>query len=289
LTSQKAAIIATLFLLITLATTGCSQEARWAGQNDATFAAMNLIESNSFCTADHLSPTTTSFFVLLTTGLLTGLSHCVGMCGPLVGAFAMRRRAERRELSTPLVLFQLGRLSTYLLLGALLGTTGYVLASFIREWQGFISVGLGLTLALLGLSLLGLLPLQHWLTSVTLTRTVSGWIKRLNGSNHPAAPFGLGLTNGLLPCGPIYAMSLLAATSGDPVKGAGIMLIFGLGTLPAMLGVGLSLSHLSLQVRRGLYRVAAVLVVLVGLQLALRGLALSGQVPHAALGSVMLW
>lgn len=278
-----------LLLLALLATTSCSQDIAWAGQNRATFAAMNLIEADNLCTADHLNTTTASFFVLLGAGLLTGLSHCVGMCGPLVGAFVMRRRAERRELSTPLVLFQLGRLTTYLLLGAILGTAGYVLASLIREWQGVLSIGLGLLLALLGLSLLGLLPLQHWLTSAAVTRTVAGWIKRLNGSNHPAAPFGLGLANGLLPCGPIYAMSLLAATSGDPVKGAAIMLIFGLGTLPAMLGIGLSISHLSVRLRSGLFRVAAVLVVLVGLQLALRGLALSGQVPHAALGSVMLW
>ena len=286
----KAGVLGGVILLsLLLTTTACNYEAEWAGQNRATFAAMNLIEPNSTCTTDHLSTTTASFFVLLTTGLLTGLSHCVGMCGPLVGAFAMRRRAERQEVSTPLVLFQMGRLTTYVLMGAVLGTTGYFLASIIRDWQGIISLSLGLLLALMGLSLLGLLPVQHWLTSVALTRTVSGWMKRLTNSSHPAAPFGLGLANGLLPCGPIYAMSLLAATSGNPLKGATIMLIFGLGTLPAMLGMGLSISHLSLRVRSGLYRVAAILVVIVGVQLALRGLALSGQVSHAAIGGVMLW
>jgi hypothetical protein len=82
---------------------------------------------------------------------------------------------------------------------------------------------------------------------------------------------------------------LVAATSGDALKGASIMLVFGLGTLPAMLGVGLSASMLSVRWRSGLYRVAALLVVLVGVQLALRGLAAGGQIPHAALGSVMLW
>ena len=286
---QKGGVLAGLFIVLLLATTACSQETSWAGRNQATFAAMNLIESNRTCTAEHLSTTSTSFFMLLATGLLTGLSHCVGMCGPLVGAFAMRRRAVRQELSTPLVLFQLGRLTTYVLLGAVLGTTGYLLASFIRDWQALVSVALRLLLALLGLSLLGLLPLQHWLTSITWSRTVSGWMKRLTESNHPVAPFGLGLANGLLPCGPIYAISLLAATSGDPLKGATIMLIFGLGTLPAMLGLGLSISKLSLRVRSGLYRVAAVLVVLVGVQLTLRGLALSGQVAHGAIGRVMLW
>jgi sulfite exporter TauE/SafE len=285
---RKVSLVGVVLTVLLLITTACNREAEWSGQSQATFAAMNLLAPASVCSTDHIA-TGSSFFILLTTGLLTGLSHCVGMCGPLVSAFAMRRRAERQEVSTPLVLFQLGRLTTYVLLGAILGATGYVLAAVIRDWQGVIAIFLGLLMALLGLSLLGLLPVQHWLTSVALTRTVSGWMKRLVNSTHPAAPFGLGLTNGLLPCGPIYAMSLLAATSGNPLKGAGLMLIFGLGTLPAMLGMGLSVSHLSLRVRSGLYRVAAILVVLVGVQLALRGLALNGQVSHAALGSMMLW
>ncbi len=274
-------------IIITL--TGCAAEPEWAGQNQATFAAMNLIDPDSVCTVDHANTATASFTVLLTTGLFTGLSHCAGMCGPLVSAFAMRRRTQRQEVSTPLALFQLGRLTTYTLLGALFGMTGYLLAALIQQWQGVISIGLGLLMAMMGLSLLGVLPVQHWLTSVAFTRTVSNWIKRLTNSDHSAAPFGLGMANGLLPCGPIYAMVMLAATSGDPVKGAGIMLLFGLGTLPAMLGIGLSVSQLSLKIRHGLYRVAAILVVLVGVQLALRGLALNGQVAHAAIGSVMLW
>ena len=230
-----------------------------------------------------------SFFVLLSAGLLTGLSHCVGMCGPLVGAFALRRRAAGQEISTPLVLFQLGRLTTYLLLGLILGTTGYALAAVIRDWQGLISIVLGFLMLLLGLSLLGLVPLQHWILSTALARAVTGSMKPLMTSSHLAAPLALGLTNGLLPCGPVYAMALLAAMSGDPLKGASIMLIFGLGTLPAMLGLGYSASLLSVRLRSNLYRLAAILVVIVGLQLSLRGLAVSGQISHAAIGSVMLW
>ena len=84
-------------------------------------------------------------------------------------------------------------------------------------------------------------------------------------------------------------MALLAAVSGNPFRGAGLMLIFGLGTLPAMLGFGFSATLLSLTWRSQLYRVAAILVVLVGLQLTMRGLALGGQISHAAIGRVMLW
>lgn len=278
-----------IIIALLLTTTACAAEASWAGQSQASFAAMNLFNPAAACTTDHLQSSTAGFVVLLTTGLLTGLSHCVGMCGPLVSAFTLRRRANRQELSTPLVLYQLGRLTTYMTLGTILGAAGYFLTAIIRQWQGVMAVGLGVMMALMGLNLLGLLPLPPHLTSTRFAGAVAGQIKRLTGSHHPAAPFGLGLANGLLPCGPIYALGLLAATSGDPLRGAGVMLIFGLGTLPAMLGVGLSVSMVGLKVRRGLYRLAAGLVVLVGMQLALRGLALSGQVAHAAVGGVMLW
>jgi len=286
----KARISCSAGLILTiLAVSACTQTAGWANQNHATLAAMNLVDSGSVCTAAGPAPTSSSFIVLVGAGLLTGLSHCVGMCGPLVGAFAMRRRTAGQEISTPLVLFQMGRLTTYVLLGALVGGAGYVLASAIRDWQGLLSVGLGLLMALLGLSLLGLLPLQRWISALAPTRVVSGYMKQLLTSNHAAAPFGLGLANGLLPCGPVYAMALLAAMSGDPLRGASVMLIFGLGTLPTMLGLGFSTSLLSLGLRSNLYRAAALLVVLVGLQLAMRGLAVSGQISHAAIGGVMLW
>lgn len=271
-----------------LVTAACSQQTHWPAQHQATFGAMSLIDPNSICSVDPLT-SSSSFWVLLSAGLLTGLSHCVGMCGPLVGAFTLRRRAERQEISTPLVLFQMGRLTTYLALGAIMGGIGYFLAALIQDWQTLLSISLGLLMALLGLGLLGFLPLQRWLASVTLARLVSSWLKRLLAANQPFAPFGLGLANGLLPCGPVYAMSLLAALSGSPLKGASIMLIFGLGTLPALLGFGLSVSLLSLRLRSQLYRIAALLVVMVGLQLILRGLALEGQIAHAAIGGVMLW
>ncbi|RME50442.1 MAG: sulfite exporter TauE/SafE family protein [Caldilineae bacterium] len=236
-----------------------------------------------------LSPSA-GFFLLLTAGLLTGLSHCAGMCGPLVSAFALRRRAARQEVAAPLAMFQLGRLTTYALLGAAMGAVGGVVnvAAALRGWQGVLSVGLGAAMVALGLGLMGGLPARR-LESAALARAVTRRIGRLLTAEHPAAPFGLGLANGLLPCGPVYAMSLLAAATGNPARGALAMFVFGLGTLPAMLGIGLSASALGARLRRGLFRAAALLVVLVGLQLALRGLAMNGLIAHTHLGGVMLW
>ncbi|MCB0211428.1 MAG: sulfite exporter TauE/SafE family protein [Anaerolineae bacterium] len=275
--------------LVMLGASACSQEPHWSSHNQAALAALDIVDAGSVCTIDHAATMASSFFVLLGAGLLTGFSHCIGMCGPLVSAFAMRRRAERRELSTPLVLFQTGRLITYGLLGLAAGVLGSVLVAVVRDWQGAFSVGLGVLVVLLGLGLLGLFPLQRWIASLAPAQAIGRGIKYWLDSNHPAAPLGLGMANGLLPCGPVYAMALLAATSGDPLRGASLMLIFGLGTLPPMLGFGFSASLLSLQLRGYLYRTAAVLVMVVGVQLTLRGLALYGHIPHSSLGSVMLW
>ena len=201
----------------------------------------------------------------------------------------MRQRATRQEISTPLVLYQTGRLTTYMLLGAIVGGVGAVFAAFIHAWQGILSVALGFSAVLLGLGLLGLFPIQAWLASVMPLQRVSQWIRNSMTSPHPARPFALGLANGLLPCGPVYAMVLLAALSGNPLQGASFMFIFGLGTLPVMLGFGLSSMLLSYRLRRHLYHVAALLVVVVGLQLTLRGLALHGQIPHTSIVGIMLW
>jgi sulfite exporter TauE/SafE len=237
----------------------------------------------------HMATTSLSFFALLGAGLFTGLSHCVGMCGPLVSAFVLRRQATGQELWTPLILFQMGRLTTYTLWGATVGGMGAVLAAALRPWQGVFSMAVGLLIILIGLGLSNVLPLQGWMVSLAPARFASRWMKRWLASSHPAAPLALGLANGLLPCGAVYAMTLLAAMSGDPLQGASLMLIFGFGTLPAMLGFGYTAALLSLRLRTHLFRVAALVVMVVGVQLALRGLALNGHIPHTGLGGVMLW
>jgi sulfite exporter TauE/SafE len=256
-------------------------------QHGAAFAAIQLLDKA--CTIDPAMGSGSRFFVLLSAGLLTGFSHCVGMCGPLAGTFAAHRRSARKEVSSALVLFQSGRLATYLILGAVVGGLGRVFMTIAYEWQILFSIILGLFVSLVGLGLWGLLPIQRWMASMKWAYLVSGWLKQLIVADHPAAPFGLGLANGLLPCGPVYALSLVAAVAGSSLAGALVMFVFGLGTLPAMFGFGFSASLLGRHLRGNLYRVAATLVVLMGLQLTLRGLALGGQISHVTIGSIMLW
>ncbi len=233
----------------------------------------------------------TTFIILLTTGFLTGLSHCTGMCGPLVSAFSVQQKMMKASVASPLLMYQCGRISTYVLIGLIVATIGssLQLTALGQGWQVGLSVFVGLMMLTIGLNLMGVFSSLRWLESARLAKWAGERIRQLMISTHPLAPFGLGMANGMLPCGPVYAMALLAATSKSPLQGGLIMLLFGLGTLPAMLSMGFAFAKLGVTFRKRLFRFAAGLIVLVGLQQILRGLALAGLLGHLHIGSVMIW
>ena len=233
----------------------------------------------------------TTFLILLTTGFFTGLSHCAGMCGSLVSAFSIQQKQMKGSVTSPLLLYQCGRISTYVLIGLITATIGssLQLTALGQGWQVGLSVFVGLMMLTIGLNLMGVFRGLRWLESASLAKWVGERIRRLMVAAHPAAPYGLGMANGMLPCGPVYAMALLAATSESPLRGGLIMLFFGLGTLPAMLSMGFIFAKLSVAVRLRLYRFAATLIILVGVQQVLRGLALADLLDHFHIGAVMIW
>ncbi len=169
------------------------------------------------------------WFVFLA-GLL-GSAHCVGMCGGFVLALAHGDAARRWPRQAA---YHAGRIGTYTLLGALAGTLGYALF-LMRGFQVGLSIGLGTVLVVAGLSLCGVLqklvPLDRLPIPAALTRLVT-WLVQRPGAG-PA--FGLGLANGLLPCGLVLAVLVPAAAAGSAPGGALRMLAFGLGTVPALL------------------------------------------------------
>lgn len=251
---------------------------------------LSLFGPGDICGLPSVS-TSSSFLMLLLAGLFAGFSHCVGMCGPLVTTFMLRRKPSSRDTLTPMVMYQTGRLTTYTTLGALMGVFSWVVRINVMDsgWQGTLSVLIGALMLLTGLSLWGALPWLRWLESARFAGPMSRWMRGFIQSSHPMAPFLMGLGNGLLPCGAVYAMAVVAATSGDPIRGAMIMFAFGLGTLPAMFGISFVAKRLSLGLRSHLYRFASAMVMAVGMQLTLRGLAIAGTVPHFSLSGAALW
>ncbi len=237
----------------------------------------------------------TSLWTLLLMGLLGSLGHCVGMCTPVT--LLLSRPAQQSPTTPPsrtwVFLLHLGRLTTYAGLGAVAGLLGHALQQAtrnLRPLQGGLALLIAAVLLYSGLALGGWLPSLETLWSGGIRR----WGRAVRKVSHITAPkpihaYGLGLLWGLLPCGLVYAALLLAGATGQPFQGALAMFLFGLGTVPAMVGMGwLALRHDF--TRRGVWRYAmATLFLLFGLQMTLRGLAAWGWVAHFHVGGFMLW
>lgn len=174
---------------------------------------------------------------------LAGSVHCLGMCGGIAAAAGMRAQDGGPGAILPGVVFNLGRVTAYALLGGLVGAL--VGAAFGHVSVRPFAIGLRMLAALLmgimGLSLLtgrDLLSLERlggraW----ARIRPLAGRALELAGT----ARFGaLGLLWGFLPCGLVYSALALAATSGSGATGAATMLAFGAGTLPSMLAATLA-------------------------------------------------
>jgi sulfite exporter TauE/SafE len=225
---------------------------------------------------------------LFLSGFLGSLGHCLGMCGPLVTMFGVQFRARRFAGVPYHLVYHAGRLGVYTLFGALVGGAGSALGlgSSLGKMAGTVSLLLGLGVVLLGLGYLGWLPLGRIEGAGDWLGRAMSWALQQGSS---ARVLALGGLNGLLPCGLVYSALLMAASTGGLLMGAAGMTVFGLGTLPALLVMGVGAGALSARVRQAFVRVAGVLIVIVGVQLVLRGLAGWGAVPHLHLGKVMLW
>ena len=185
-------------------------------------------------------------------GLLGGI-HCVGMCGGIVGALSLGARTQGRSGALALLPLQLaynlGRITSYTLAGALIGGLGAVLTGLLPLYlaQRVLYAAAALVMILLGLYLGG------WWRGVArieqagaiLWRRLEPIGRRWLPVRRPAQAFGLGLVWGWLPCGLVYSVLVWAATAGTAFQGALLLLAFGLGTLPNLMAMGLAAGALA--------------------------------------------
>lgn len=222
-------------------------------------------------------------------GVTTSLGHCIGMCGPLISTFSLaqgRTDSRVRGLLPALLVYHLGRVNSYALLGLLFG----LLATAARhsgpatEVRGVLFLVSGLLMMLMGLGLRGWLPTGRIVESSRLGRLVSGRFMALVGTRSMTGRYLLGMANGFLPCGPVYAVAAAALASATPLHGAGTMAAFGAGTIPVLVVVGLGAGRLAPAVQRRFNLVAAGLVFLVGLEFLFRAGKLFGLVSEIKWG-----
>ncbi len=181
----------------------------------------------------------TNLFAAFLTGLLGG-THCVGMCGGIVAAMSFQGNVRQ-----PFVFhlgYSVGRMASYATLGALVGLIGSAafLSDSLYPLQRGLYVLAQVVLILLGLYLAGLNQsirlLEH--AGSAVWRRVQPLLGRVMPVRNLAQAVAAGALWGWLPCGLVYSVLVMALSAGSAPQGAGLLLAFGLGTLPNLLLMG---------------------------------------------------
>lgn len=227
-------------------------------------------------------------YAVLLIGFLGGFSHCIGMCGGFVATYSLKLaqdstpgRSWFRTQLFPHLLYNSGRVLTYTLLGEVFGLLGMTLGSLVafKSFQGGLMIFAGIVMIFMGLDFAGLFPAlpQNTFWGVNKFKSlVHSMLNRVNSGNI----FGLGFVMGFLPCGMVYAVAAKAAATQSIWQGGLTMLVFGIGTFPAMVLTGIAASLVSSRLQSTLYKIAAILVIVLGVLTVSKGYQkLIGQAP----------
>lgn len=210
---------------------------------------------------------------MLGSGLLGGLGHCIGMCGPVVATYSF---SLRQQSVAPHLLYNLGRITTYGILGGLVGLTGSF-AGVVRSIERFQNITLGTVgtvMILMALGIAGWLPFpKNKRNGNPLSDAVAGAIKFISGARAVGTYFPMGLLLGFMPCGLLYTALIGAAGAGVEagshaegfLRGMLMLFIFGLGTTPSMLLLGKIVSVRNEWLRSRFYKGAAVIMIVMGI------------------------
>jgi sulfite exporter TauE/SafE/copper chaperone CopZ len=255
----------------------------------------------NYLVPSRLADTDMSYWFLFVIGLFTSV-HCVAMCGginlsqclPRGGAAgidtaksdagsggknkkkaktaaAPARSDDRFAILRPSILYNLGRVISYTIVGFAAGAVGSAVTFSITA-QGVLKLVAGVFMILMGISMLDLFPWARRLVP-RMPKFVSGKVRE---GARDKGPLIVGLLNGLMPCGPLQAVQLYALSTGSPVKGAISMLLFSLGTVPLMFGLGTFSSAAGKKYTRKVMTAGAVMVAVLGLCMLSQGWYLFG-------------
>lgn len=212
-------------------------------------------------------------FSILTTAFLFGVVsnlHCFGMCGPIIVSIPLDRKNKSAVLIGTLQ-YHIGRILTYSLLGLIVGYIGLgirligilqsvsIIAGFgiiIYAWRNYIFDG----------------KLESLFPTALPNNFSSKAMGKVLRSNSPIKLGLLGMLNGILPCGMVYAALITAVITGSPLLSGTSMLFFGLGTLPGLMLLSLFVTKISGKVRSKINKYLPYILTIIGLMIILRGM-----------------
>ncbi len=209
-----------------------------------------------------------SYWFIFGIGIVAAFSTCMAVTGGLLLAVAARYAEDNPTLTpeqkfVPHVWFNAGRLISYGVLGGVVGALGSIV-SFSGAATGYLTILASAVMILLGFQILGIFPsLRRFYPR--MPKAIAHRFADPSGKSGRMGALLLGATTFFLPCGFTQALQLYVLSAGDPVRGALTMFVFALGTTPALLSVGAISSWTKGAVRERFFRVAGVLVVLLGI------------------------
>ena len=229
---------------------------------------------------DSLADSEMGYGMLFVIGLITSV-HCIAMCGGINLSQTLQKDTST-ELSRIMfrntLEYNVGRVVSYTAIGGVLGGIGALagIGSSLQTstfFQGMLKLFAGIIMVVMGINMLGIFP---GLRKLTIHIPNFNKNTKQKSGRKPRTPFFIGLCNGLMPCGPLQSMQVVALASGNPMAGALSMFCFSLGTVPLMLGFGSAVSMLGKRFTRQVLKVGAILVVVMGLSMMVQGGNLSG-------------
>ena len=207
--------------------------------------------------------------------LLGSFGHCIGMCGGFVLAYTAAKVDAEWSSTHQMIahlLYSLGRVTSYMIIGAIFGYVGQKVG-FDMTAKGALFIIVGILMLFIGLSLIGKIKFLNSIESSIAQSSRFGKLFRMviHSRSLPSFYF-MGILNGFIPCGLVYFFATAAIVAGSALKGAIVMGVFGVATIPAMLGVGIFSSLIKGSSSRQLViKIAAVIIMLFGLFTSYKG------------------
>ncbi|MFV0159211.1 sulfite exporter TauE/SafE family protein [Empedobacter falsenii] len=213
----------------------------------------------------------TIVIIALSIGLTSSL-HCVGMCGSIALSLGLESQ-DKLKFTLRNLTYQLGRVTTYTILGAILGLIGESF-TFVGL-QNYLSILIGVLMIIMVM-----IP-KFYENGASQLRPVNALMVKVKISlgkflikKDSSSLYIVGLLNGLLPCGMVYASLTAAIGLGSVYKSAMFMFFFGLGTLPLMFATVLFGNFLSVKQRQTILKILPIITLILGVLFILRGLEL---------------
>jgi len=233
-----------------------------------------------------MSPTDSTYLLMLGSGLLGGFGHCAGMCGPLVATYFLNLSTvsspRSKDSTLPHLFYNLGRITTYSIIGGIMGLTGSFagVVRSIERFQNMTMAAIGVLMIIMGLAASGLFSfgrkknrdVSQKIMASLLSQTVNRMIRFISETRTSGSFYAIGMATGFIPCGLLYTAYIAAAGAGAGadsrpegfLRGVLMLFLFGLGTAPSLLLIGRIVALKAEWIRRKLYSIAAFFMIMLG-------------------------